>query len=57
MIGECHSKQVDPEIAAKYRSLSDSKDKELFVEFCLHVILYQPPSQGSISLLTIDVAL
>ncbi|KAK4773586.1 hypothetical protein SAY87_028605 [Trapa incisa] len=46
VIGECHSSQIDPEVAAKYRALSKSRDKELFIEHCFHVILYQQPSQS-----------
>ncbi|KAJ4724481.1 Proteasome-associated ECM29 [Melia azedarach] len=46
VIGECHARGIDDEVAAKYRSASGSKDRELFVEFCLHTILYQIPSQG-----------
>ena len=45
MIGECHSSQIDDEVTAKYRSINDSQDRELFIEFCLHTVLYQPPSQ------------
>ncbi|KAK9053492.1 hypothetical protein SSX86_030126 [Deinandra increscens subsp. villosa] len=44
VIGECHSSQVGDEIAAKYRRISVSQDREVFVEFCLHMLLYQPPS-------------
>ncbi|KAM4096438.1 hypothetical protein ACJW30_08G104900 [Castanea mollissima] len=46
VIGECHSSQIDDEVAAKYRSINDSQDRELFIEFCLHTVLYQPPSQS-----------
>ncbi|OWM69124.1 hypothetical protein CDL15_Pgr025311 [Punica granatum] len=46
VIGECHSNRVDPEVAAKYKALSNSRDRDLFLEFCLHAILYQPPSKG-----------
>ncbi|KAL5994755.1 hypothetical protein ACLOJK_024809 [Asimina triloba] len=46
VIGECHSKQVDEKIAARYKLIDDAKDRELFIEFCLHTILYQPPPQG-----------
>lgn len=45
VIGECHSGQVTENIAAKYRSISNSNDSnggQLFVEFCFHTILYQP---------------
>ncbi|XP_062171204.1 uncharacterized protein LOC133876988 [Alnus glutinosa] len=45
VIGECHSSQIDDEVAAKYR-LIDSQDRELFIEFCFHTVLYQPPSQS-----------
>ncbi|XP_020599416.1 proteasome-associated protein ECM29 homolog isoform X2 [Phalaenopsis equestris] len=44
-IGECDLSQLDEKIYVKYKS-SDGKDKQLFVEFCLHTILYQPPSLG-----------
>ncbi|KAF4378493.1 hypothetical protein G4B88_027553 [Cannabis sativa] len=46
VIGDCHSKQVDDDVAPKYRAVSDSKDRELFVDFCLHTVLYQPSSQS-----------
>ncbi|XP_030959197.1 proteasome adapter and scaffold protein ECM29 [Quercus lobata] len=46
VIGECHSSQIDDEVTAKYRSINDSQDRELFIEFCLHTVLYQPPSQS-----------
>ncbi|XP_020682977.1 proteasome adapter and scaffold protein ECM29 [Dendrobium catenatum] len=45
VIGECHSSQLDENIGVKYKSC-DGKDRQLFVEFCLHTILYQPPSLG-----------
>lgn len=46
VIGECHASGIDNEVAAKYRSISGSQDRELFIEFCHHTILYQMPSQG-----------
>uniref|UniRef100_A0A2N9FXH9 Proteasome component Ecm29 N-terminal domain-containing protein n=1 Tax=Fagus sylvatica TaxID=28930 RepID=A0A2N9FXH9_FAGSY len=46
VIGECHSSRIDDEVAAKYRSINDSQDRELFIEFCLHTLLYQPPPQS-----------
>jgi proteasome component ECM29 len=46
VIGECHASRVDEEIAAQYKSVCGSRDKELFVEFCLHTILYQAQSQS-----------
>lgn len=45
VIGECHSNQIHDEIAAKYRSINNTLDRDLFVEFCFHTILYQPTSQ------------
>ena len=47
VIGDCHSTRIDDEAVAKYREVTDSRDRELFVEFCLHTILYQPSSQRS----------
>lgn len=47
VMGECHSTQVNDEVAAKYRLISGSQDSETFLEFCLHTVLYQPPQQGS----------
>ncbi|CAH1427060.1 unnamed protein product [Lactuca virosa] len=44
VIGECHSSKISDEIAAKYKLISGSQDKEMFVEFCLHTLLYQPSS-------------
>ncbi|KAL2510922.1 ARM repeat superfamily protein [Abeliophyllum distichum] len=46
VIGECHSTQIIDEVAARYRMLRDSKDCEMFLEFCLHTILYQPSPQS-----------
>ncbi|KAH9605188.1 hypothetical protein KSS87_006613 [Heliosperma pusillum] len=46
VIGEAHSVNVADEVAVKYKLIRDSQDCELFVEFCLHVILYQPSSQS-----------
>ncbi|KZV44445.1 hypothetical protein F511_19346 [Dorcoceras hygrometricum] len=46
VIGDCHSSQITDEIAAKYRILVGSKDCDLFLDFCLHTILYQPSSRS-----------
>lgn len=46
MIGECHSVEIDEDVAGKYRLMASSQDAELFLEFCLHTILYQQSSQG-----------
>ncbi|KAL2525717.1 ARM repeat superfamily protein [Abeliophyllum distichum] len=46
VIGKCHSTQIIDEVAARYRMLRDSKDCEMFLEFCLHTILYQPSPQS-----------
>ncbi|KAF8030993.1 hypothetical protein BT93_D0241 [Corymbia citriodora subsp. variegata] len=46
VIGECHSTGVSAEVAAMYRAVNNSQDKEGFIEFCLQNILYQPSSQG-----------
>ncbi|XVE59843.1 hypothetical protein DITRI_Ditri05aG0079400 [Diplodiscus trichospermus] len=46
VVGECHANHIDNEIAAKYKLVNDSEDRDLFLEFCLHTILYQPPAQG-----------
>ncbi|KAF8398207.1 hypothetical protein HHK36_017133 [Tetracentron sinense] len=45
VIGECHSSRIDDEVAAKYRQINGSRDCQIFLEFCVHTILYQPPSQ------------
>ncbi|KAI3523966.1 hypothetical protein L1887_02516 [Cichorium endivia] len=44
VIGECHSSKISDEIVAKYRLITGSQDKEMFAEFCLHTLLYQPSS-------------
>ncbi|GJZ23126.1 retrovirus-related pol polyprotein from transposon TNT 1-94, partial [Tanacetum coccineum] len=44
VIGECHSSKITDEVAAKYRLITGSEEREIFVEFCLHTLLYQPPS-------------
>ncbi|XP_068658632.1 uncharacterized protein [Aristolochia californica] len=46
VIGECHSSRVDENFAARYKLVSGSEDGQLFLEFCLHTILYQPSPQG-----------
>ncbi|PSR90112.1 Proteasome-associated protein [Actinidia chinensis var. chinensis] len=46
VIGDCHSTRISDESAAKYRVICGSVDSEIFLEFCLHTILYQSPSQG-----------
>ncbi|XP_048499629.1 uncharacterized protein LOC104890118 isoform X2 [Beta vulgaris subsp. vulgaris] len=42
VIGDAHSRKFDDEIAAKYRLMRGSQDCEIFVEFCLQTVLYQP---------------
>ncbi|KAI4308224.1 hypothetical protein L6164_031321 [Bauhinia variegata] len=46
VIGGCDSSKIADEAAAKYRLVNDSQDRELFIEFCLHTILYQRVSQS-----------
>ncbi|KAJ3684358.1 hypothetical protein LUZ61_013522 [Rhynchospora tenuis] len=48
-IGDFHSSKIDEIIASKYRAISGSRDGDVFIDFCLHVILYQstPPGMGS----------
>jgi proteasome component ECM29 len=46
VIGECHASKISDDVSAKYRSLITSQDKDLFLDFCLHMLLYQPSSQG-----------
>ncbi|KAJ1274098.1 hypothetical protein BS78_05G036600 [Paspalum vaginatum] len=45
-IGECNTHKVDDSIASKYRAISGSNDGLVFVDFCFHTLLYQPPPQG-----------
>ncbi|KAK1280870.1 hypothetical protein QJS04_geneDACA015003 [Acorus gramineus] len=47
VIGDCHSIQIAENIARKYKAIGLGRDRQLFIEFCLHTILYQPPSQSS----------
>ncbi|CAN1830461.1 Proteasome adapter and scaffold protein ECM29 [Linum perenne] len=47
VIGECHASQIDEHVVTKYRSFSISQDMELFVDFCLHLLLYQPSQSGA----------
>ncbi|KAG1338330.1 hypothetical protein COCNU_04G006360 [Cocos nucifera] len=44
--GECHSSQVVENIGTKYRAIGSGKDGQVFLDFCLHTILYQPPPPG-----------
>ncbi|CAN8246973.1 unnamed protein product, partial [Cochlearia groenlandica] len=46
VIGECHASQISDDVSAKYRSVIISQDRDLFLDFCLHMLLYQPSSQG-----------
>ncbi|XP_057955900.1 uncharacterized protein LOC131149465 [Malania oleifera] len=46
VIGECHSSKIDDEVAVRYRSVCGTPGCEIFLEFCLHAVLYTPPSQG-----------
>ncbi|KAG4953084.1 hypothetical protein JHK87_038678 [Glycine soja] len=46
VIGECHSGQIGDEVSAKYGKVNNSQDRALFIEFCLHTILYQRVSQN-----------
>lgn len=48
VIGECHSVRVKEEVTAKYRLMNEPQDVQLFLDFCLHTVLYQPSSQGSV---------
>ncbi|XP_044479857.1 proteasome adapter and scaffold protein ECM29-like [Mangifera indica] len=56
VIGECHASRIHDEVAAKYRLISGLQDREQFIEFCLHSVLYQMPSQGGGSLPGLSVA-
>ncbi|KAE9462121.1 hypothetical protein C3L33_05969, partial [Rhododendron williamsianum] len=46
VFGDCHSTRISDEAAAKYRVMCGSPDSEIFLEFCLHSVLYQLPSQS-----------
>ncbi|XP_021604828.1 proteasome adapter and scaffold protein ECM29 isoform X2 [Manihot esculenta] len=46
VIGECHAGQIDEEAVKQYRLAIGSRDRELFIEFCLHLMLFQQPPQG-----------
>ncbi|KAH9741798.1 ARM repeat superfamily protein [Citrus sinensis] len=43
VIGECHASGIDNEVAPKYRSISGSQDRELFIEFCRHTMFGGSP--------------
>ncbi|KAM7514773.1 hypothetical protein LguiA_004356 [Lonicera macranthoides] len=45
-MGESHSTWVNDEVARIYASIGASEDTRIFLEFCLHTVLYQPPQQG-----------
>ncbi|KAH7672010.1 proteasome component ECM29 protein [Dioscorea alata] len=47
VIGECHSTSLDENIGAKYKDIGSGRDGQIFVEFCLHTLLYQPLSHGA----------
>lgn len=46
MIGENCTSQVNEKVGAMYRAIGNSEDGQVFLEFCLHTLLYQPPSPG-----------
>ncbi|XP_071911777.1 uncharacterized protein [Coffea arabica] len=46
VIGECYSAQIDDQVVAKYKSLGGSQDREIFLDFGLQTLLYQPTSQS-----------
>ncbi|XP_022153027.1 proteasome-associated protein ECM29 homolog isoform X2 [Momordica charantia] len=46
VIGEGQSYEIDDEVAAKYRLMNMSRNQLLFLEFCLHTVLYQPYSES-----------
>ncbi|XP_065879858.1 uncharacterized protein [Euphorbia lathyris] len=46
VIGECHAGGISEEVAIKYRSLQGCQERELFAEFCLHLMLYQQLSRS-----------
>lgn len=54
MIGECHASRIHDKVAAKYRLISGLQDREQFIEFCLHSVLYQMPSQGFGTMLLLE---
>ncbi|CAL9128643.1 uncharacterized protein LOC103992459 [Musa acuminata AAA Group] len=47
VIGENCSSQVNEKVGAMYRAIGNSEDGKVFLEFCLHTLLYQPPSPGN----------
>uniref|UniRef100_A0A7C8YNH1 Proteasome component Ecm29 N-terminal domain-containing protein n=1 Tax=Opuntia streptacantha TaxID=393608 RepID=A0A7C8YNH1_OPUST len=46
VIGESHPQKIDDNIVEKYRLMRGTEDCEIFVDFCLHTLLYQPSSQS-----------
>ncbi|KAL9260866.1 Proteasome adapter and scaffold protein ECM29-like protein [Drosera capensis] len=50
VIGECHRSQIEEDVVAEYKLMMGSRDTEVFLEFCLHTILYQQSTpRGGIS--------
>ncbi|CAA7406117.1 unnamed protein product [Spirodela intermedia] len=47
VVGECHSARIDETIGNKYKLIVDEGDRQVFVDFCLWTLLYQPPSLGT----------
>lgn len=45
VIGECYSTQINDQVATKYKDLGGSQDREIFLDFGLQILLYQPTSQ------------
>ncbi|EPS65152.1 hypothetical protein M569_09623, partial [Genlisea aurea] len=46
VIGECHASGINDDVLERYRMLAHTKDCEIFLDFCLHTILYQPSFQS-----------
>uniref|UniRef100_A0A1D1XKS2 Proteasome-associated protein ECM29 n=1 Tax=Anthurium amnicola TaxID=1678845 RepID=A0A1D1XKS2_9ARAE len=46
VIGECHSSQIDTMIGNKYKVIVNDGAGQVFLDFCLHTLLYQPPPPG-----------
>ncbi|KAJ8461183.1 hypothetical protein OPV22_034109 [Ensete ventricosum] len=44
VIGENYSSQDSEKVGTVYRAIGNSEDGQVFLEFCLDTLLYQPPS-------------
>ncbi|GAB2246168.1 hypothetical protein Droror1_Dr00001661 [Drosera rotundifolia] len=56
VIGECHRSQIEEDVVAKFKLMMGSRDTEIFLEFCLHTILYQQSTSSGVACAGLSLA-